>query len=579
MAKKRAAVIIAVGAIAALVAGGVTAYWFLVQRRLETSDLPVGGTVVPPDALMTLSFSTDERQWEQLRRFGTEETQAALNQALAEWRDRLLTDNGLNYQTDVAPWVGDTVTVALLTPNQLEAVPPVAPEPSEPSEAPEAPEAPGAIPADPGLIDPTAEQPAVILLPIDDPLKARSLLTDDSRAGGEATEETYQGQTIYTFQGQAGKTLAATVLDRLLVLSTEQDALQQVIDTHQADTSMADTAGYRQAFQEVATPQPFLQIYINSDTAASLAAANSIQGAPPQALAPLQEGTQGIAATVALDNTGVKIQGVTWLKDESDRTFNRVQVERLPALLPADTVMMVAGGNLQQFWQEVESRTTDQTNGLLSPQNLQSAVQAITGLNIDEDLMPWMTDEFALALVSAPDAGGADTMTGVLALVETSDRPAADQAFAKLDGVLRDRYAFQGDRIDQAGIAVTQWSSSFATLTLSQGWLSDRTAFLAVGDIVDTLASSPEENLAATDLFQQATTSEVGSPGGYFFVNLERLIQLDSTLPVPNLPQNQAAVARAIRAIGITTSVPNQRTTRFDISVLLESLDNPGTIP
>ncbi|MGF1495762.1 MAG: DUF3352 domain-containing protein [Elainellaceae cyanobacterium] len=570
MAKKRAAVMIAVGAIAALVAGGVTAYWFLVRRPVGPSDLPVGATVVPPDALMTLSFSTDERQWERLRRYGTEETQTALNQALANWRDRLLTDNGLSYQTDVAPWVGDSVTVALLAPDRLEAVP------SAPSDTPESPDV---APSDPGLIDPTAEQPAVILLPIADPLKARSILTEDSPTGGEVTESEYQGQTVYTFQGEGGENLAVTVLDRLLVLTTEQAALEQVVDTHQANAAVADTAVYRQAFQQVATPQPFLQIYINSDTAASLAAASSIQGAPPQALSPLQEEAEGIAATVTLDNDGVKIQGVTWLEEGSDRTFNRTQVERLPALLPTDTVMMVAGDNLQQLWQDLEARAGEQTNGLLSPQNLQSAVQGITGLSIEADLMPWMTEEFALALISNPNGGEADGMTGLVALVEASDRPAAEEAFATFDEVLRNRYAFEGNNIDQAGIAVTQWSSNFAAVTLSQGWLTDQTAFLAVGDIVDSLVPPSAGNLASTDLFQQATAADRDAPSGYFFVNLEQLIQLDSTLPVPNLPSNQAAIARAIRAIGITTSVPDQRTTRFDVAVLLESLDTAGTIP
>ncbi len=75
-------------------------------------ELPVGSEVIPQDALMTISVSTDTGQWDKLREFGTPQSQAAIDQNLAGARDRILTANGFDYDRDIKPWIGREVTVA-----------------------------------------------------------------------------------------------------------------------------------------------------------------------------------------------------------------------------------------------------------------------------------------------------------------------------------------------------------------------------------------------------------------------------------------------------------------------------------
>lgn len=114
MNKKRAPVMIALGAAIALAAGGGgAAYWWM-QRRVPVAELPVGADIVPQNALMTVSFTTNEGQWRRLRQFGTTQTQAAFDRTLAQLRDQLLTANDLNYSKDIRPWVGDEVTISTL---------------------------------------------------------------------------------------------------------------------------------------------------------------------------------------------------------------------------------------------------------------------------------------------------------------------------------------------------------------------------------------------------------------------------------------------------------------------------------
>ncbi|MHC5830785.1 MAG: DUF3352 domain-containing protein, partial [Nostoc sp.] len=81
------------------------------------SDLLVGANMIPGDALFAVSLTTDTQQWQQLRQFGTRETQTELDKNLVELRDRFLTNNGYDFQKDIAPWVGDDVTIAFLAPD------------------------------------------------------------------------------------------------------------------------------------------------------------------------------------------------------------------------------------------------------------------------------------------------------------------------------------------------------------------------------------------------------------------------------------------------------------------------------
>ena len=132
MSKKRSsALVLTVGTAIALTAGGAGAYWLLRQRGGGDSLTKTSSELIPQKALVTFSISTNERQWRQVRSLGTPETQTQFNRQLAEWRDDLLKDSGLDYGSDIRPWIGDQLTVALLPPDlDIEL-----PETTDPSDA------------------------------------------------------------------------------------------------------------------------------------------------------------------------------------------------------------------------------------------------------------------------------------------------------------------------------------------------------------------------------------------------------------------------------------------------------------
>ena len=559
----------------AVAAGGLAAYWF-VERRDGPTGLPLGSRAVPADALMTLTLSTDSDQWTQLRQFGTRDTQAQLNQYIATWRDRLLVDVGLDYSQDIAPWVGDGITLAVLASGTEDgnSLPDLDPELNNGDGAPPQP----SNPFNPDLMT-LERRPMVWLLPIAQPANAQAAL---SRLETEtaAPPQVYQGVDIYQFQGDGAQPYWGALLGRRLVaIAINRADIEAVIASYGDAPSVADVPGYRQAIQQVATVDPLLQAYINSAAAAEVSAANSAQGTTPN-LVPLQPESQGIVASASLTEAGVDIDSATWLKSGVGQSFTGSPVEDVAAFLSPDTVFMMAGGNLQQLWQHLQQ--SSQTDGFLSAENIRTMVDAFTGLSLEEDLIPWMADEYALALMApaaSPEAPEApetiESAMGLVLQLKTGDRSAAEASLARLDESVRSRYDFQIAQNVIDGIPVVEWTSPLAALRVNRTWVdSDRVAVTVGGDS----RLLPDQTLAQSALFQEAIASGP-KPSGYAFINPGRLIALDRGLPLPSIPPKLQATATAIRAIGVKTTIPSDRIMRFDITVLLNLLDDPGTLP
>jgi len=185
--------LLAAGAAALLIASGTAAYWFLAQKQEEVPDtMPVGVEVVPQDALMSISMTTNQEQWQKLRQFGTPETQAAFDARLVELRDRLLTANGYDYSKDIQPWVGSEITVAFLSSS-------------------------GPSPSSSTLTQ--SKKPLVMVVPVANPLLAKQLL-DQQESQETWVERSYKGIEIKETPKTADELYSTAVLStRYLVVT------------------------------------------------------------------------------------------------------------------------------------------------------------------------------------------------------------------------------------------------------------------------------------------------------------------------------------------------------------------------
>ncbi|HYW17991.1 MAG TPA: DUF3352 domain-containing protein [Nodularia sp. (in: cyanobacteria)] len=550
-----------------LIGVGSAAYWFLSQRQTSSRGLPVGANIIPQDALFTVSLTTDPKQWQQLQELGTTATQAEINKNLVQLRDRFLTKNGYDFQKDIAPWVGDQVTLAILSPPTTQ--PTLKPVENDGDAA-------------------KVQQSMIMVLPVNNLEAAKSILSEPKTLKqGKWIDRTYHGITIKQTDGQSGEKLSAALLDeRFLVITDHPQATEQAIDTYQGKPSLATVGGFGDNFPKISSHRPFAQFYLNVPIAAKIAAAAPNRALPAQVLAQLQN-NQGLAGSMTLEAQGIRFKGISWLNPNSQRVLKvENKAGTMQNRVPAETLMMLSGGNLQRFWEDYV--LTSQKNPLspISPEKLRGGVKSLTEMDLDQDFLSWMQGEFSVSVIpnSSNNNSSQDFRAGLLFMVQAKNasdgqslRNSAGASLKKLDEVMKNQYQFQIQSSTVAGKPVVNWITPFNTLTATRGWLDDDIAFLVVGaPITDKIVPKPDKTLGAYLPFQQTVPTEPNPTNGQFFLDMEMAVKnfaLNSLFP------NQQIFLDATRSIGVTSAVSDNRSTRYDIFIVLKKADTSAISP
>ncbi|MBW4452877.1 MAG: DUF3352 domain-containing protein [Nostoc indistinguendum CM1-VF10] len=558
---KKPSLVLTLSAAGLLIGAGSVTYWLLSQRQISSSDLLVGANIIPGDALFAVSLTTDPQQWQKLREFGTKETQTELDKNLIELRDRFLTNNGYDFQKDIAPWVGNDVTIAILAPATVNKALPK--------------------PVTTNQDAASNQQSMVMVLPVKNPEIAKNILAQPKTLKqGKWIDRTYQGITIKQIEGQAGENLSAALLDRrFLVITDSPKATERAIDAYKNQTSLATTGGFAENFPKIANYQRFGQFYVNVPTAAKIAAASPNRPLPAQVLAQLQN-NQGLAGTMTLEAEGIRFKGVSWLNPNSQRVLAvENKAGTMQSRVPAETLMMLSGGNLQRLWEDYVLTSQRNPRSPIAPEQLRGSIKSLTALDLDKDLLSWMKGEFSLSVIpTTPKEGSPDDFrAGLLFMVQASNRQSAEASIKQLDEVMRNQFQFQVQPAKVAGQPVVNWVSPYGTLTATHGWLDGDVAFLVVGaPITDKIVPKPNNILASTLPFQQTVPTEPNPTNGQFFLNVERTVK---NFPLPTLIPNQQTLLAATRSIGMTSGVSDNRSNRYDIFIALKKVRNSTALP
>ncbi|MEB3268464.1 MAG: DUF3352 domain-containing protein [Leptolyngbya sp.] len=562
---KKPPLLLTLGTALVLMGGGAIAYWATQQRLGTARGMPTGARAIPDNALLVVSVATDGGQWQQLRQLGTPDTQASFDQRLARWRDRWLTQYDLDFATHIQPWVGPEVTLAWL------------PQPLTEGDA----DLPALIPG---------EENRLLLLPIADAEAAADLASTLPIPSNPEAAVEYRGVTLtpYDPDGAGGvEPLWTGVLGTALVLiADDQMAAEQAIDAYRGGRSLVDLPGFAQAVDGAAIAQPFSKLYINVPAAIQYLAQSSQPPIPPAIITSLQA-SRGLVASIGVSSQGLQIQSSSWLLPDSDRLYTAQTPipAALPQYLPQDTLMLASGSNFQQFWEDFSAGRTLGALTALDPDALALSLQAGTGLTLEEDLLPWLGGEFALALLPQTAAAPTDPSAtlpnpGLVLLAQASDRPLAERTFAQLDEVVQSRYRFQLKQTQRQDIALTQWVSPFQSTTLAHGWLTASVAFLTVGPDIDAaIAPPPDRPLTTAPLFQLVMGNAPKQHNGHFYLNLEALAQGGDNLFLPQIPPEGQGFVQALRGIGVTATILDERRLRYDLFIAMQRGDRPGPLP
>jgi hypothetical protein len=559
MFKKKKPFLLVIGAAVLLIGGGVAAYWLLVQRKPVLGNAPIGSQLVPQDALLVASITTDPTQWQQLQLYGTPDTKAALDKQLSQLQDTLLTANGYNYEQDVRPWLGKTMPGATQKPSSLFG---------------------------------RSLLPDLMVLPVESPTQAQQLF--DKTKSQKATqffERTYKGIQIRETLKSNSQNYSIALLERFLVVTNHPKITERVIDTYKGGSSVAATPGYLEQLPKINaanTAKRFAQLYLNVPVFSALLAANSKRELSAEKIVASQQ-MQGVTATVTLESQGMRFQGVSWFKPNSTQKYKvENTTTRLPRRLPADTLLMLAGGDIRQLWEDYVQGADSNPLLPIAPDNLNRLFKGFLGLDFENDLLPWMGDEFSLALIPAssevlplPENQQSPPLgAGVVLMVSARDRARAEATLRQLDRVMVTRYGFQVGETKLGNQPVVSLTSPYGGISVTHGWLEGSIVFFTLGaPVASAILPEPQLSLLESTLFQQAVPTKPNPNNGQFFLDVERTIN-SSNLYLPQfLPAEQKLLAKAIRAIGYTRAIQDKQSSRFDLFVQLKTAVIPSPTP
>jgi hypothetical protein len=557
--KNKSSLLLTLGGAILLIGGGVAAYYALMSRQ-AAQQVSAGANVIPQDAMAVVSLTTQPQQWQRLQQYGTPESKAALTQVLQQWQNRFFTEKGFDFQADIQPWVGDEVMLAWLPDKVL---------------------TPGTDPdLNSSLSSPT--KPALVaVLPIANPLKAKEILEQPkSLTQGEVSQRKYKGVEILETTGLPTENYSVAVLGQdFLLVSNDPNATDRAIDTFKGGNSLAQTPGYANATQKIQTPRSFAQFYLNIPVTTSLASFTSERPIPTETLERLQQ-NQGFASNMILESQGVAFKSISWLKPNSQKTLKvENNANTLLRQLPNSTILATTGSSLQQVWQDYSQAAQNNPLAPLNPQVLSNSLNQSTGMDLEKDFLSWMDGEFSLSLIPAiPNKEQPQKFSAGFALmVKTSDRTTAEATLDKLDAVMKDNNFSVGEAQIQ-GQSVVKWSSPYGGFSVIRGWLDNNTAFATMGaPIVDQFLPEPQAGLISNPLVKQTLPTELSPNNGSFFVDLEQFFNPRS-LSLPPLPPQQKVWVDAIRSIGVTTAISNERSTRYDAFIKFKQVETPTVI-
>ena len=389
-------------------------------------------------------------------------------------------------------------------------------------------------------------------------------------------ESSYKGVAIREFKRKTG-TMVLAIIDNYVAITTDRSGLERVIDTQQGGKSLLTVPGYTKALTEIEIDRPFAQIYMNVPVAMAVGAASSPQTLEPAKLAQAQH-QQGIAANATLETEGIAWKGISWLKpDAKQKLVVENQGQNMAENLPANTLTMLSGGNLQRLWQDYVREADANPLAPFKPNELVKNIDHTTGLALESEILNWSKGPFGIAMVPKPAQVNTEFGAGLVILQQASDRSAAEKAFTRLDSKMAQ--TFKINKVQIGGKEAIEWASPLSVTGATHGWLDRNMAFLNLGaPVVNTFVPQPKSRLSDTALFQQSTRSNLDHHNGQFFIDVDRTINAGN-LPLPYLSPEVRAGFQAVKSLGVTSAIFDESSNRFDIFVSLKKVPGVATLP
>jgi hypothetical protein len=439
--------------------------------------------------------------------------QATLDSKIDEVVQQLLAGSGVDYRRDIKPWLGDQLAVG---------------------------------------VTPTGTNPDDVRTLLVAEVKDRALADQAlsrlvGQEGAAPNQETYHEVAMVV-----GATEAHAFLDegRLLVIGNDADEVRAAID---ARSGAAPALGSEFAFRTAMSRLPadhLASAYLDLDR---LAAAGGLTGQ--------LSGYSNASIALVAEQDGLHVVGQAPFDETNAGASARAgfalstEPSSLSNWMPADTQAEAVVFGLRQLFEDAESQIGQQPGADQVAQviaQLRAVVAFGLGLNVDQDLLPLLDRETALAITSL----AADAPRGDL-LLRPSDAAAAQASLDRIRDALQQRGA-QVSSSEHEGASITTLDvPNVASFSYA---MSDGVVIigLSADDVASALtAHASGASLGASAGYQKTFATAGGRGGNELYLDLPRL--LDALQATAGLPADTRDILQHVTGLGVTVPAREDR--------------------
>ena len=434
--------------------------------------------------------------------------EASLDDKVDQIVQNLLSGTGIDYRTQVKPWLGDQVAIA----------------------------------GRPGNADPTQAE-TVVIAEVKDPDAARSAVADfvaDS-------DETFAAESYGGVELQVGESATYAFVEGMLVVGTSTDEVHAVIDASGGASSLADRGDFRAAMD--ALPADHL-----ASAFVDVGAIAEVTGVDEA----VSEVSTASAVLVA-ERDGLRLSGSAPLAAGDGASPGASPAESTPSTLaewmPPGTVAEAVLFGLRQTLEDAEAAAGAAPGGedITSTLDTLRAVAAFgLGIDIDTDLLPLLDREVGVAITGVDG----DLPSGTL-LLRPDDPDAAADALARV----ADRLGAIGGSSDETDIDGTTVTTLAIPDIGELGYaVVDGTVIIGLGvDDVGAAITAHQsgESLATGDDYRRTFDVAGTRSGAEVYVDVGALVALLGD--AAELPDDARDILLQVGSFGLTApSLPDQ---------------------
>ncbi|NJK62887.1 MAG: DUF3352 domain-containing protein [Synechococcaceae cyanobacterium SM2_3_1] len=496
--------------------------------------------LIPDNSLLLLTLATDPQDYRNLN-------PASLTSELTD--DHLSSLPQLQeeaYVQEIAPWIGETVDIAILDPALTAAEETI-----------------------PGMVVTTTTKDATrstqFLADLRQHVSAEEAAIFEDRSRGDVilhvqTNGTPGSQWVTASFGQSYVALAndASLMDQVIATYQEQQPsilAQEEFRSLATDLIEEDTLFFAYLNFQACLSHPDVQAQIPATLDAS-------------SLAQL-EAMQSLGWAGGWHPAGFRVQ--TQVNVVPEGIFKPTEVKaaasQLIPRLPGQTLALFSGFNVAQNYQDRLQYLQQDPQASAALTDFKAQLLADTGLDLDQDLLNWMDGEIVLSVQpeTVPLMPFLPPL-GLVAMIETSQPEQARLGLAKLDLLAEQK----GLSVQQQQEQVVWQGPFFPQPLLVRQWDGETLILSSSPANLQLILEGSATPLPQTAPFQTVWETLPQSNYGYFLINsqeIRRLVQQQFPQAYTTLKPEVRQMVESLQALGITSYPLDQDSYRVEVLI------------